>query len=125
VELLFLQIQDHNKIRYSFLINREDIMWIKNTSGQKSASLTFVSVGFGVVTLWLLVSILSKIGHLEIREFDSGTAMGYLTPLLALYFGRRWTDGKYSLDMDPREVVEPQSTNNLTSSDTGIGEGTK
>jgi hypothetical protein len=51
--------------------------------------------------------------------------MGYLTPLLALYFGRRWTDGKYSLDMDPREVVEPQSTNNLTSSDTGIGEGTK
>lgn len=100
-------------------------MWIKNTSGQKSASLTFVSVGFAVVTLWLLVSIVSKIGHLEIREFDSGTAMGYLTPLLALYFGRRWTDGKYSLDADPGDVVEPQSTSNLTSSGTGTGDGMK
>lgn len=92
-------------------------MWIKNTSGQKSASLTFVSVGFTVVTLWLLVSIVSKIGHIEIRQFDAGTAMGYLTPLLALYFGRRWTDGKNTLDMDPEDKVESGSTGNLTSSD--------
>jgi hypothetical protein len=92
-------------------------MWIKNTSGQKSASLTFVSVGFTVVTLWLLVSIVSKIGHIEIRQFDAGTAMGYLTPLLALYFGRRWTDGKNTLDMDPEDKVESESTGNLTSLD--------
>lgn len=71
-------------------------MWIKNTSGQKSASLTFVSIAFGVVTLWLLVSIFSKIGHVEIREFDAAAAMGYLTPLLALYGGRRYTDGKFT-----------------------------
>lgn len=92
-------------------------MWIKNTSGQKSASLTFVSVAFGVVTLWLLVSIVSKIGHIEIRQFDAATAMGYLTPLLALYFGRRWTDGKNTLDMDPADKVEPEGAGSPTSSD--------
>lgn len=85
-------------------------MWIKNTSGQKSASLTFVCVAFTVVTLWLVVSIISKIGHIEIRQFDAAGAMAYLTPLLALYFGRRWTDGKSTLDMDPGDVVQPQST---------------
>lgn len=91
-------------------------MWIKNTSGQKSASLTFVTVAFIVVTLWLVVSIFSKIGHVEIRPFDAGTAMGYFTPLLALYFGRRWTaDGKNSLDTDPEDAVEPEGTENLTS----------
>jgi hypothetical protein len=84
-------------------------MWIKNTSGQKSASLTFVCVAFTVVTLWLVVSIISKIGHIEIRQFDAAGAMAYLTPLLALYFGRRWTDGKSTLDIDPGDVVQPES----------------
>jgi hypothetical protein len=92
-------------------------MWIKNTSGQKSASLTFVSVGFTVVTLWLLVSIVSKIGHIEIRQFDAGTGMGYLTPLLALYFGRRWTDGKNALDMDPEDRVQSGSQGDSRLSD--------
>ncbi len=99
-------------------------MWVKNTSGQKSASLTFAAVGFTVVTLWLVVSIVSKIGHIEIRQFDGATAMAYLTPLLALYFGRRWTDGKSTLDMDPGDVVQPESTGNV-SSPNGSGDGTK
>jgi hypothetical protein len=86
-------------------------MWIKNTSGQKSASLTFVAVAFSIVTLWLLLSIFSKIGHIEIREFDSSSAMSYLTPLLALYFGRRWTDGKSTLDSDPNESVRSDKKN--------------
>jgi hypothetical protein len=62
-------------------------MWLKNTAGQPSASLTFSFIGFIVVTLWLVVSIVAKIGNLEIRQFDSAQAMGYLLPLLALYFG--------------------------------------
>lgn len=84
--------------------------WVKNSVGQKSASLTFASVGFSVVTLWLLASIVSKIGHIEIRQFDSGTAMGYLTPLLALYFGRRWTEGKSGLDTEGDPDVQQTST---------------
>ncbi len=90
-------------------------MWVKNTSGQKSASLTFVVVGFTVVTLWLLVLIVSKIGHFEIRQFDSGTAMGYLTPLLALYFGRRWTNEKNTLDTDHADQVESESPGSVQS----------
>lgn len=83
--------------------------WIKDTTGSPSASLTFATIGFFVVTLWLVVSIVSKIGHIDIRQFDGGGAMGYLTPLLALYFGRRWTDGTKILDIDPNAGVKPVS----------------
>lgn len=79
-------------------------MWLKNTSGQKSASFTFVVVGFVVVTVWMLLSIFSKIGHIEIREFDGATAMTYLSPLLALYFGRRWNETK-TVDSDANSAT--------------------
>jgi len=87
-------------------------LWIKNTSGKPSASLTFAVIGFSVVTLWLLISIVAKLGHVEIRPFSSSEAMAYLTPLLALYFGRRWTDGKSTLDNDPNSatVASAQAT---------------
>lgn len=57
--------------------------------GQKSTTFTMVIVGFGVVTLWLLVSILEKIGPLQIRPFDSAHAMAYFVPVLTAYLGRR------------------------------------
>lgn len=53
-----------------------------------------VVVGFIVVTLWLLLSIFSKIGHIEIRPFSGSEAMSYFSPLAALYYGRRWQEGK-------------------------------
>lgn len=80
-------------------------IWLKNTKGEPSASLSFVTIAFTVVTLWLVVSIVNKLGNIEIRQFDAATAMGYLTPLLALYFGRRWTDGKSTLDIDPASAT--------------------
>lgn len=80
-------------------------LWFKNTSGQPSASLTFATIGFSVVTLWLLVSIVAKLGRVEIRPFSGAEAMAYLTPLLALYFGRRWTDGRSTLDNDPNAAT--------------------
>jgi hypothetical protein len=75
-------------------------MFLKNTAGEKSASLTMMIIGFIVVTLWLLVSIVSKIGHLEIRPFSSSEAMSFLVPLMTLYFGRRFTDGKNQAESD-------------------------
>lgn len=80
-------------------------LWLKNTSGQASASLTFATIGFFVVTLWLLVSIVVKLGHAEIRPFSGSEAMAYLAPLLALYFGRRWTDVKSTLDNDSNQIT--------------------
>ena len=64
-------------------------MLLKNSAGAPSASFTIMIVGFIVVTLWLLVSIVSKIGHFEIRPFSGSEAMAYLSPLLLLYYGRR------------------------------------
>ena len=74
-------------------------MLLKNSSGQKSASFTMMIVGFSVVTLWLLVSIVARIGHLEIRPFSSAEAMSYFSPLALLYFGRRFQDGKTATNL--------------------------
>lgn len=68
----------------------------KNTAGKPSASFTMVVIAFGVVTLWLMLSIASKIGNLEIRPFAATDAMAYLSPILLLYYGRRQTMGEES-----------------------------
>lgn len=69
-------------------------MLLKNSAGNKSASYTMMIVAFVVVTLWLLVSIVAKVGNIEIRAFSGSEAMSYLTPILALYWGRRWSEDK-------------------------------
>ncbi len=69
-------------------------MILKDSTGEPSGSWTMVWIAFVVVTIWLLVSIVAKIGHIEIRPFSAAEAMAYLTPLLANYWGRRWTDAK-------------------------------
>ena len=69
-------------------------MLLKNSAGTKSASYTMMVIAFVVVTLWLTVSIVAKIGNIEIRAFSGSEAMAYLTPILALYWGRRWSEDK-------------------------------
>ena len=66
-------------------------IWIKNTKGEPSASLTMVVVAFVVVTLWLVVWLIVAPLGVPMPAFEVTTAMGYLMPLLTLYFGRRWT----------------------------------
>jgi len=63
----------------------------KQSDGTPSASFTMMAVGFGLISLWLLLSILEEIAGVPIREFSGGEAMAYFTPLAMLYFGRRWT----------------------------------
>lgn len=72
----------------------KSIIWLKDTAGYPSVSVTFVTVAFWATTLWFIMSIFAKIWNIEIRPFDPGAATAYLSPLLALYFGRRWTDAK-------------------------------
>ncbi|MFA6049921.1 MAG: hypothetical protein WC761_01870 [Candidatus Paceibacterota bacterium] len=67
------------------------IPMFKQSDGTPSASFTMMAVGFGVVTLWLLLSIVEEIAGMPIREFNGAEAMAYFTPLAMLYFGRRWT----------------------------------
>ncbi len=65
--------------------------WIKNTEGKPSASLTMSIISFLTVTLWLLVWLIATPFGAPVPAFDATTAMAYLSPILALYFGRRWT----------------------------------
>lgn len=79
-------------------------MLLKNSSGTKSASFTMMVIAFAVVTLWLLVSIVAKVGGLEIRPFSGSEAMSYLTPILALYWGRKWQEGKTEAEKPAEET---------------------
>lgn len=69
-------------------------MWIKDSKGNPSASLTFVTIAFWVTTLAYIASIVTKIGPVEFRPFDAGACAAFLGPLAALYFSRRYTDSK-------------------------------
>lgn len=71
-------------------------LWIKDTSGYGSVTVTFVTIAFFVTTLAYVLSIVEKIGSFTIRPFDVGACSVYMVPLLTLYFGRKYTDAKFS-----------------------------
>ena len=66
--------------------------WIKNTEGKPSASLTLVMVAFTVVMAWMTLSIFVNPFGIQTVPFNATEAMIVLSPLLATYFGRRYTD---------------------------------
>lgn len=83
---------------------------LKNTDGKPSASFTMMIVGFTVVTLWLLLSIVEKIGGFQIRPFNGSEATLFLVPLFSLYYGRRSQEIKtLPTDTDPAKKEEPKT----------------
>jgi hypothetical protein len=75
--------------------NSSSWFWIKDTKGYPSVSLTFASVSFLVTTFAYVASIFEKIGEISIRSFDSGACGAYFGTIMALYWGRKWTEAKY------------------------------
>lgn len=73
-------------------------LWIISADGKPTISGTFATVAFVTTTLVYIASIFEKIGPVTIRNFDPTACAAYLTPVLALYFGRRRDDSK-----SPRE----------------------
>lgn len=71
-----------------------NIPLFKQSDGRPSASFTMMVIAFTVVTLWLFVSIVEEAFGIQIREFSGAEAMSYLTPICALYFGRRQVTDK-------------------------------
>jgi len=70
-------------------------LYMKNSDGKPSASLTMALLSFVIVTAWLVFWVVgTAFGLHNIPAFESTVAMGYMTPLLGLYFGRRWNEGK-------------------------------
>jgi hypothetical protein len=73
---------------------------LNNSDGKPSLSFTMVYTAFLVAVLWFALSMFD-IKH--VRAFDVTTVSGFLTPLMALYFGRRWNDAK----TPPSEPASP------------------
>ena len=69
--------------------------WLKNSGGDSSASITFLTIAFIVTTFGYIASMFESIGPLHVRQVDVGACGAYFIPLLTLYFGRRWTDAKF------------------------------
>lgn len=68
--------------------------WIKNSKNEPSASLTFAVIAFTITMIHMTLSIIVNPFGLAITPFNASEAMVVLTPIMALYFGRRFTDAK-------------------------------
>lgn len=66
-------------------------LFVKNTAGKPSASLTIGLVAFVATLVWFILSMF-QVPH--VKAFDSGDALAFLMPCLSLYFGRRLTDAR-------------------------------
>lgn len=73
-------------------VPRASWIWMKDSSGYPSVTVTFVTVSFWVTTLLYVASAFQKIGPIELRPFDVAATSAYFIPILTLYFGRRWTE---------------------------------
>lgn len=75
-------------------IRKVSSLWINDTAGHPSVTVTMMLVAFIVTTGAYVLSIFSKIGPIEIRSFDVGACAAYMGSVMALYGGRRWTDAR-------------------------------
>lgn len=93
---------------------------LRQSDGKPSASFTMVFLGFNVVLFWLFLSIFKGFGPIEVRAFDAGQAMTFLTPLLGLYFGRKFTDQQKELASSTKQTQQqstPEKTNDKQEGD--------
>jgi hypothetical protein len=72
-------------------------IWLKDSSGYPSVTVTMLTVSFWVTTIVYIISQIQSIGPVTFRGFDVGACGAYFGAILALYFGRRFTDAKYNL----------------------------
>jgi hypothetical protein len=79
-------------------------LWIIGTDGKPSMSATFATIAFVTTTLVYVASVFEKLGPVTLRPFDPSVCAAYLTPVLALYFGRKHTDAQAAT----KEAVKPE-----------------
>lgn len=70
-------------------------IWIKDSAGYPSVSITMLAISFWVTTIVYILSIVQKIGPIEMREFNVGASGAYFGLILTTYVARRFTDAKY------------------------------
>lgn len=70
-------------------------IWMKDSSGHPSVTITFLFVSFWITTIAYILSIVSKIGPVEIRPFDVGACGAYFGIIFSAYIARRYTDARW------------------------------
>lgn len=65
---------------------------LRNTDGKPSYSLTMAIAAFAATLVWYILSIFTHIKGFDIRAFDGGSAMAFLSPLLLNYYGAKHLD---------------------------------
>ncbi len=103
-------------------------IWMKDSSGYPSVTITFLFVSFWITTLAYILSIVSKIGSIEIRPFDVGACGAYFGIIFSAYIARRYTDARWgnpnvtSSNSNPSSSVIPTQPVN-SQSDVNILQG--
>lgn len=72
-------------------------IWLKDSAGFPSVTVTMLTVSFWVTTILYCLSQFQSIGPVQFRAFDVGACGAYFGSILALYFGRRFTEAKYAV----------------------------
>ena len=70
--------------------------WIKDSKGYGSVTVTMLFVSFWVTTLAYVTSIVDHVGPIAFRQFDVGACAAYFSPILCLYFSRKYTEAKFA-----------------------------
>lgn len=76
---------------------------LKNTDGKPSYSLTMAIAAFAATLVWYILSIFTHIKGFDIRAFDGGSAMAFLSPLLLNYYGAKHLDKSNAATVDKEE----------------------
>jgi hypothetical protein len=76
---------------------KASFIWLKDSSGHASVSVTLVAVSFYVTTMAYVLSWFHKIGPVEVRPFDVAACGGYFIPILTMYVSRKFTDAKFGI----------------------------
>ncbi len=74
---------------------RTSKIWMKDSAGHPSISVTMLAISFWVTTLAYIASIFAKIGPVEFKSFDSGACGAYFGLILGTYVARRATEAKW------------------------------
>jgi hypothetical protein len=70
-------------------------IWMRDSQGNPSATLTFVTITFWLTAFAYIVSVVTKIGPIEFRPFDSTACLAFFGSTASLYWGRRFVSTKY------------------------------
>lgn len=91
---------------------------MRNSAGKRDAALTLMVLAFlfslGMAAVGVIEELAYDGSSITFRQFDMGFATTVLVPLIALYFGRRYTSGSASV-IETQKVFAHRGGKKVTS----------